>query len=107
MKFSFNPIQVDKIKPTNIYEVIIIGAGAAGIGAAVTLARKGISFALIEARDRMGGRILSTKIDGVEQDMGACWVHSYSKKNPICKEVNKIGWKSRKSYPRGDSDICS
>ena len=37
-------------------EVVIIGAGAAGLGAAKTLSDLGISFLLIEAQSRTGGR---------------------------------------------------
>jgi monoamine oxidase len=65
--------------------VIIIGAGAAGIGAGVSLTRNGLSYMVIEARNRIGGRIISQKVDGVELDLGACWIHSYSKNNPMCK----------------------
>ncbi len=43
--------------------MVIIGAGASGIGAGVTLAKSGISFVILEARDRIGGRIISTKVD--------------------------------------------
>jgi NADPH-dependent 2,4-dienoyl-CoA reductase/sulfur reductase-like enzyme len=37
-------------------DVVIIGAGAAGLGAAKTLSDLGISFLLIEAQSRIGGR---------------------------------------------------
>lgn len=47
------------------HEVIIIGAGASGIGAAITLFRNKIPFIVLEARDRIGGRLTSTIIDGV------------------------------------------
>ncbi len=43
--------------------MIIIGAGASGIGAGVTLTKSGISFLILEARDRIGGRIINTKVD--------------------------------------------
>lgn len=44
----------------NHYDVVVIGSGAAGVGAGVTLARNGVNFIVLEARDRIGGRILST-----------------------------------------------
>ncbi len=65
--------------------MIVIGSGAAGIGAGVTLSRNGVKYLVLEARDRIGGRIASTKVSDIELDLGACWVHSYSKTNPICK----------------------
>ena len=40
-----------------IYDVIIIGAGASGIGASMSLTKKGIEHIILEARDRIGGRI--------------------------------------------------
>jgi monoamine oxidase len=45
--------------------VIIIGSGASGIGAAIKLARKGIPFKILEARNRIGGRINSVQLDDV------------------------------------------
>lgn len=60
------------------YEVIVIGGGASGIGAAVTLQQHNIPYIVLEGRDRIGGRVYSESIDGVEMDLGACWVHSCS-----------------------------
>lgn len=39
--------------------VIVIGAGPAGIGSAITLSQKGIPHIVLEARNRMGGRTIS------------------------------------------------
>jgi monoamine oxidase len=39
------------------FDVAVIGAGAAGLAAAAELARRGCSVCLLEARDRIGGRI--------------------------------------------------
>ena len=47
------------------HEAIIIGAGASGIGAAITLFRNKVPFLILEARDRVGGRLMSTYVDGV------------------------------------------
>jgi phytoene dehydrogenase-like protein len=43
-------------------DVLIIGAGAAGLAAAVTLTQAGVSVHILEARDRIGGRIYNVKI---------------------------------------------
>ena len=40
-----------------IYDVIIIGAGISGIGASINLNKQGIEHLILEARDRIGGRI--------------------------------------------------
>jgi monoamine oxidase len=41
------------------HEVIVVGAGFAGLAAALELARQGIDFIMLEARDRVGGRVES------------------------------------------------
>ena len=65
------------------YEAIIIGAGAAGIGAAVNLSRNQFSYVTLEARDRLGGRVHAKEIDGVQIDVGASWIHDYDEYNPM------------------------
>lgn len=59
------------------YDVAVIGAGAAGLYAAVELARHGCSVVVLEARDRVGGRIYTRPIDGLEQpiELGAEYIH--------------------------------
>jgi monoamine oxidase len=58
-------------------DVIVIGAGAAGISAAVNLAKTGLKVAMLEARERIGGRIF-TVIDAAHQfpvELGAEFIH--------------------------------
>ena len=43
------------------YDVVIIGAGAAGLAAAAALTHQGYRIALIEARDRIGGRVYTIR----------------------------------------------
>jgi monoamine oxidase len=64
-------------------EVVIIGAGAAGLAAARTLIDKGRSVVVIEARDRIGGRAWtdSATFSGIPFDHGCSWLHS-SNENP-------------------------
>src|SRR5664279_5110102 len=58
-------------------DVIIVGAGAAGIAAARRLAAANRSFRLFEAADRVGGRCATDgKIFGVPYDLGAHWMHN-------------------------------
>ncbi|MCJ2059667.1 FAD-dependent oxidoreductase [Methylobacterium sp. J-048] len=57
-------------------EVLVIGAGAAGIGAARTLVERGVRVAVLEARDRIGGRALTVSIRGHALDLGAHWLHA-------------------------------
>jgi len=64
---------------TNISQnlVAIIGGGLAGLHAAYLLHRAGVSFQLFEARDRLGGRILTVdgagRADRVGFDLGPSW----------------------------------
>lgn len=55
-------------------DVIVIGAGAAGLAAGAALAD--VSFIIIEARDRLGGRGWTLNAGGYPVDMGCGWLHS-------------------------------
>jgi monoamine oxidase len=62
-------------------DVVIIGAGAAGIGAARELQRLGKRFILIEARERVGGRMFTDMALGQPFDAGAAYIH-FAESNP-------------------------
>ncbi len=57
-------------------DVIVIGAGAAGIAAARSLVAAGLSIAVLEARDRVGGRAVTVSLRGHPVDLGAHWLHA-------------------------------
>ena len=57
-------------------DVIVVGAGAAGIGAARHLIARGLSVAVLEARNRVGGRAVTTTLRGHAIDLGAHWLHA-------------------------------
>jgi monoamine oxidase len=59
------------------HDVIVIGAGAAGLAAARVLAEAGRSTAIVEARDRIGGRVWTQVLDGFPMpiEVGAEFVH--------------------------------
>lgn len=54
--------------------VVVIGAGAAGLGAASTLRDLGAQVVVLEARDRIGGRAHSVALGDVVVDAGAAWL---------------------------------
>ena len=63
--------------------VLVIGAGVAGLAAARALADEGISVELLEARDRIGGRVFTSDAwTGLPIDLGASWIHG-PKGNPV------------------------
>lgn len=56
--------------------VVIIGAGASGLATAFKLLQNGFqNVTVLEAADRIGGRINTIDFDGVTMDMGAQWIH--------------------------------
>ncbi|MGA9322197.1 MAG: NAD(P)-binding protein, partial [Xanthobacteraceae bacterium] len=76
---------------TAVYDVVIVGAGAAGIAAARKIAAAGRKFVLIEAADHVGGRcITDTRTFGVPYDRGAHWIH-VPDFNPVTKLTARRG----------------
>jgi len=72
-------------------DIAIVGAGAAGIAAARRAQDYGLSFALLEARDRIGGRChTDTASLGVTWDRGAHWLHSAAV-NPLTHMAEALG----------------
>jgi monoamine oxidase len=61
---------------------LVIGAGIAGLAAARTLRDAGQRVTLLEARDRIGGRVWTDHSLGLPLDMGASWIHGIEG-NPI------------------------
>lgn len=66
----------------NSVDVIVIGAGISGIAAAQQLQNQGLSVLVIEARDRIGGRIWTDYSKDKAFELGAGWIHG-SKGNPL------------------------
>ncbi|CUJ90724.1 Putrescine oxidase [Ruegeria denitrificans] len=59
------------------FDVVVVGAGAAGIAATRALKSAGLSVVCVEASNRVGGRThTDTEIFGVPFDMGAHWMHT-------------------------------
>ncbi|MFF9045147.1 flavin monoamine oxidase family protein [Streptomyces parvulus] len=61
--------------PQESHDVVVIGAGASGLAAATALHTTGRDVVVLEARDRVGGRLLSTPVEepGRALDLGATW----------------------------------
>jgi monoamine oxidase len=63
-------------------DVVVVGAGVAGLAAAAALRRAGLRCVVIEAADRIGGRAWTTSLVGAPFDHGASWLHAAGR-NPL------------------------
>lgn len=71
-------------------DVVIVGGGAAGIGAARTLAAHDVDALLLEAGPRLGGRAHTSVVEGMALDLGAGWLHS-ADRNPWVAIADEFG----------------
>lgn len=73
-----------------LWDVIVVGAGIAGLRAAQMLQQNGRRVLLLEARHRIGGRIWTENYNGQPLDFGASWIHGI-RGNPITAIANQLG----------------
>ncbi|NIX76368.1 flavin monoamine oxidase family protein [Microvirga terricola] len=71
-------------------DVLVVGAGAAGLAAAKTLRAAGRTVTVVEARSRIGGRAHTDSSLGASFDAGAHYVH-WSERNPWRKIADELG----------------
>ena len=72
-------------------KVIVVGAGVAGLAAARKLIESGREVQVIEARDRIGGRVFTSNIwTDAPMDLGASWIHG-TRGNPISALARDAG----------------
>lgn len=82
-------------------DVVIVGAGAAGTTAANELKKAGLSVVVLEARDRVGGRLWTDVVDGAMLEIGGQWV---SPDQEALKEtISELGLETYRRYREGDS----
>ena len=72
-------------------DVVIIGAGAAGIAAARRLAASHLSAIVLEATARVGGRAWTCEVAGMRLDLGCGWLHS-ADRNPWTRIAEAAGF---------------
>ncbi len=84
---SADLIRENRDRNTN---VTVVGAGASGIACARSLRDSGFDVQVVEARDRIGGRVWSETLDGVPAEMGASWIHGVTG-NPLVGLAERAG----------------
>jgi len=82
-------------------DVVIVGAGASGLTAANKLRDAGLSVAVLEARDRVGGRLWTREIDGALLEIGGQWVSP--DQHALIETVEELGLETYSRYREGDS----
>lgn len=84
--------------------VIIIGAGISGLAAAKKLKEKGFDITVLEAQDKVGGRLRTNRTLGVAFDEGASWIHGING-NPISTLAQQAGMNTFETID-DQSDAC-
>ncbi|WP_206662904.1 flavin monoamine oxidase family protein [Anaerobacillus alkaliphilus] len=83
-------------------DVVIIGAGLAGLAAALELQKRNISFVVLEASERPGGRVYSLQTkDRITIDLGAQWIEKEHVR--MKKLLSQFGLKTVSTYKEGNS----
>ncbi|WP_454789119.1 flavin monoamine oxidase family protein [Mycolicibacterium lutetiense] len=84
-------------------DVVIVGAGFAGLSAARTLVRLGHQVVVLEGRDRVGGRSSTTTIAGVPVDLGGTFVGPTQ--DAVLALADELGCRTVPTYDRGKNLI--
>ncbi len=82
-------------------DVVIIGAGPSGLSAARKLKAGGLSVAVLEARDRVGGRTWTDTIDGAMLEIGGQWISP--DQTELEALVGELGLETFERYRSGES----
>ena len=80
------------------YDVVVLGAGAAGIAAARRLVERRLTVVVIEARERLGGRAVTTMTPAGPVDLGCEWLHS-ADRNPLMPLARSLGFSVDEGRP--------
>lgn len=71
-------------------KVLVVGAGISGLAAAQKLKQQQFDVKVLEARNRIGGRIHTLRDGGIPFDTGASWIHG-TRRNPLTKLAQDAG----------------
>jgi len=82
-------------------DVLVVGAGVTGLTAATRLHRLGRDVVVLEARDRIGGRLWTDEIDGVRLELGGQWVSP--DQSALLETLDELGLTTFERYREGES----
>ena len=82
-------------------DVVIIGAGPSGLTAAYRLQQAGHTVAVLEARERVGGRTWNNHIDGAFLEIGGQWISP--DQTVLTELVEELGLKTFSRYREGEN----
>ena len=73
-----------------VERVVVVGAGIAGLTVASALTHAGVDAVVLEARDRIGGRLHTVDLAGAPIDLGGSWIH-HPVGNPLRAFADQVG----------------
>ena len=85
----------------NTYDVVVVGAGMAGLTAARSLAEAGLKVLVVEAQDRIGGRIWTRHVGEEAIELGAEFIHG--RPPELWALIDEAGLET---YERDGSQVC-
>lgn len=75
-QFDDGTLEVPNGAADPVGRVIVLGAGIAGLTVANALTHAGVDVVVLEARDRIGGRLHTVHLGGSQVDLGGSWIHT-------------------------------
>ena len=81
-----------------VERVVVVGAGIAGLTVANALTQSGVECVVLEARERIGGRLHTVDLAGSPVDMGGSWIH-HPVGNPMRAFAEQVGVACRNADP--------
>lgn len=81
-----------------VERVLVVGAGIAGLTVANALHHAGVDYVILEARERVGGRLYTVDMAGSPVDLGGSWLHHPSG-NPLRRFAREAGVKCLRGDP--------